>query len=208
MNIQTIAPLCALALASAAPSAAHAAIEDLGADNGSIATAQPLGALVGDTALELLGIRGAAPLAGQPVVDDSRPDFYSFEVDANQQLTLRVDTPQGPVSLNDPVLALFAADGSRLGRDDDGGPGYDSLLKVVIRDAGTYYAAVSGFDDFNFNGVADLFEDENNGPEIPSTNFSYSLKIAATEMTAVPLPAAGWLLGSALLGLARRRKAA
>ncbi len=121
-----------------------------------------------------------------------------------------VDESEGPLNLNDPIVGLFASDGTKLAADDDGGPGYDSLLSFLISNPGTYYAAVGGYDDFNFDGIADLFADEGNGSPIPSSNFQYNLQIASTAgpegPAPVPVPAAAWLLGSALLGLASRKR--
>ena len=107
------------------------------------------------------------------------------------------------------MVGLFSADGTLLEVNDDGGPGYDASLTFTIGNPGTFYAAVTGFDDFDFDGIADIFEDEGSGSGIPSTNFQYNLQISAVDgPQPVPVPAAAWLLGSALLGLARRRKAA
>ena len=116
--------------------------------------------------------------------------------------TLRVDTPEGPLFNNDPVVALYGTTGLQLINDDDAGPGYDSLLSFAVSAPGVYYAAVSGFADFDFNGISD-------GGGIPSTNYLYNLQISAvTDPNPVPVPAAGWLLGSALFGLARRKRSA
>lgn len=209
MNLRKTALACALALSGAASLGAHAASENITVDNGSIATAQALGPLSGEGVLNVSGVRGSVSLFGSLVVDNNDPDFYSFSVGANKVITLRVDTPEGPLQLNDPMVALFSADGTRLAVDDDGGPGFDSLLSYTISNPGTFYAAVTGFDDFDFDGVADIFEDEGSGDGIPNTNFLYNLQISAANGPApVPVPAAGWLLGSALLGLARRRKSA
>lgn len=197
-----------LAVLGSASLTAQAAYEDLNTDNSTIATAQALGSLSGG-ALNVFGVRGTVSLFGLTVEDNNGADFYSFTVGANQVLTLTVDTPDGPQDGDDPMVGLFSADGTRLAVNDDGGPGFDSLLTFTISNPGTFYAAVTGFDDFDFDGIADLFEDENSGSGIPDTNFQYNLQISAVNgPQPVPVPAAGWLLGTALLGLARRRKAA
>jgi hypothetical protein len=168
-----------------------------------------VGAVGSGGAINVFGVRGSVSLFGFLVEDDNKPDFYSFTIGGNQTLTLTVDTPDGPQFNDDPMVGLFSADGTRLAVDDDGGPGYDSKLTYLINNPGTYYAAVAGFDDFNFDGIADLFADEGSGSSIPNSNFQYTLQIAAVNGPApVPVPAAGWLLGSALLAFARRRKAA
>ena len=78
--------------------------------------------------------------------------------------------------------------------DDDGGPGFDSSLSYDITAAGTYFAAVSGFPDFDFNGLSDS-----------STGYQYNLTVSSAA-SPVPVPAAAWLLSSALLGLAVRKR--
>jgi len=198
-----------LALMGTASIGAQAAFENLAVDNSTFATAQAVGAVGSGGAINVFGVRGSVSLFGFLVEDDNKPDFYSFTIGGNQTLTLTVDTPDGPQFNDDPMVGLFSADGTRLAVDDDGGPGYDSKLTYLINNPGTYYAAVAGFDDFNFDGIADLFADEGSGSSIPNSNFQYTLQIAAVNGPApVPVPAAGWLLGSALLAFARRRKAA
>jgi Bacterial pre-peptidase C-terminal domain len=208
MNFRSTVFASTLAVLGTASLGAQAAYENLNADNSTIATAQALGSLSGGT-LNVFGVRGTVNLFGLTVEDNNDVDFYSFTVGANQTLTLTVDTPDGPQQGDDPMVGLFSADGRRLAVDDDGGPGYDSLLTFTINNPGTFYAAVTGFDDFDFDGIADLFEDEGSGSSVPNTNFQYNLQISAVAVTQpVPVPAAGWLLGSALLGFARRRKLA
>ena len=208
MKFRSTVLVSTLAVLGSASLTAHAAYEDLSIDNSTIATAQALGSLSGG-ALNVFGVRGTVSLFGLTVEDNNDVDFYSFTVGANQVLTLTVDTPDGPQEGDDPMVGLFSADGTRLAVNDDGGPGYDSLLTFTISNPGTFYAAVTGFDDFDFDGIADLFEDENSGSGIPNTDFQYNLQISAVDgPQPVPVPAAGWLLGTALLGLARRRKAA
>jgi len=209
MKFRTTALASTLALLGAASLGAQAASENLLIDNSTLATAQALGPLSDEGVLNVAGLRGTLDFFGTLFVDDNNADFYSFHVGANQVVTLRVDTPEGPVRNDDPMVALFAEDGTRLAVDDDGGPGYDALLTFTVNNPGTFYAAVTGFDDFDFDGIADLFEDEGSGSPIPNTNFSYLLQISSTAVQApVPVPAAGWLLGSALLGLARRKRKA
>ncbi len=206
MKFRSIALVSTLALLGVASLGAQAAYEDLGADNSTVAAAQALGSLSGG-ALNVFGVRGTVNLFGLTVEDNNDVDFYSFTVGANQRLTLTVDTPDGPQQGDDPIVGLFTADGRRLAVNDDGGPGLDSLLSFTINSAGTFYAAVTGFDDFDFDGIADLFEDEGSGSSVPNTNFQYNLQISAVNgPQPVPVPAASWLLAAALLGLARRRR--
>ncbi len=208
MKLRTTLLASTLALMGAASLSAQAAFENLAVDNGTLATAQAVGSIGASGVINVFGLRGTVNLFGAVIVDNSDADFYGFSVAANQIITLRVDTPEGPNFGNDPVVGLFSANGTILKVDDDGGPGYDSLLSFTISAPGTYFAAVSGFDDLNFNGVSDIFELTNDPQFFARTNFQYHLQISATPAP-VPVPAAGWLLGSALLGLAaRKRKAA
>ena len=193
--------LIAAAVLGAASLSAQAASENLLVDNSTIGSAQAVGSLFGlDGVINVFGVRGVIEIFGLPIGDDNNADFYSFEITVpNQVVTLRVDTPEGPLLNNDPVVALYGTTSLQLINDDDSGPGYDSLLSFAVSAPGLYYAAVSGYDDFDFDGIAD----DSGG--IPSTNFLYNLQISAVP---VPVPAAGWLLGSALLGLALRRRSA
>lgn len=187
------------AMGLGAPSA-QAATEDLTVDNSTFATAQDVGPFSSEGVINVFGFRGT--VLGGLVNDDSNPDFYKFAVAANQQLTLRVDTPEGPVMNNDPMVGLLDPTGVLLAADDDSGPGYDSLLKYTIVTPGTYVAVVAGYP-----GIAFWL----NPPEITaggSTDFVYQLNI---QTQPVPIPAAAALLGSGLLGLAgikRRRSPA
>ena len=110
-----------LALLGAASLGAQAASENLLIDNKTIAGAQSLGFLSGDGVLNVFGLRGHVALFD--ATDNHAVDFYSFTIGANRLVTLRVDTPEGPQNLNDPLVGLFAAHGTRLAVDDDGGPG-------------------------------------------------------------------------------------
>ncbi|AEG02355.1 VPLPA-CTERM sorting domain-containing protein [Methylomonas methanica] len=92
----------------------------------------------------------------------------------------------------DTTLGLFDANGNLILSDDDGGLGSLSSLTTMVDSTGTINLAVSGFGDFEF-----LF-----GSHIQSGQYQLTL-------TAVPLPASVWFLGSglaALLGLSKRKR--
>lgn len=92
----------------------------------------------------------------------------------------------------DTTLGLFDASGNLILSDDDGGIGSLSSLTTMVDSTGTINLAVSGFGDFEF-----LF-----GSHIQSGQYQLTL-------TAVPLPATVWFLGSglaALLGLSNRKR--
>ena len=63
--------------------------------------------------------------------------------------TLVVDLLSGQF---DSVLGIFDASGNLLAVDDDGGLGLLSRIELEIPENGTYFIAVSAFDDFDFTG--------------------------------------------------------
>jgi hypothetical protein len=63
--------------------------------------------------------------------------------------TLIVDLLSGQF---DSVLGIFDSAGNQLAVDDDGGLGLLSRIEFVIPADGTYFIAVSAFDDFDFTG--------------------------------------------------------
>lgn len=166
-------------------SGAQAAIEDLNTDNSSYSTAQYVGDLSAETLINVFGVRGSVSVFNTTITDDSNADFFSFDITSPALLKLNVFTTFGPTENNDPMVGLYDSNGVQLSYDDDGGVGYDSFLQYVISAPGTYIAAVTGYPDFDFIGGG-------------STDFLYTLQ---AEVTAVPVPAAIWMMGSSLLGL-------
>ncbi len=196
--------LTALGLIGAAMAGAnaHAATENLLVDNSTLATAQNVDPFALDgplSTITVLGVRGS--VFGGALVDDSLADYYSFTVAANQLLTISVVAPDGYLQTDDPLVGLYSTGGVQLANDDDNGAGYDALLTYTITTAGVYYVAVSGYADFDFNGIPD--SDPQNEPL--STDFLYTLQITAAP---VPVPGALVLLGSAMAGLAGLRRRA
>lgn len=203
-SLKTLASAIALGLMSSAAQA-QLASEDLSVDNSTYSTAQAVGALSlsGVTEISVSGLRGSVSLFGYTFADDSKADFYSFTVAAPAVLTLSTITPSGYLSGNDTILGLFDASGYELDFNDDAynGSSYDSLIAYNILSAGTYIAAVSGFSgkDYKFTGSTG------------SSNFAYTLQAEVSAIpSSVPVPAAAWLMGSALtgLGLFGRKRAA
>ena len=169
---------------------AFAAYEEfIDPDNDSIATAQYVGGLYdGAGDLHVFGVRGTVSVFGTTINDNSKADFYSFDIDAGTRIRASVLTPEGPQILNDPILGLFDSAGNMLAFNDDGySVGVDSQLTYTVGATDFYYLAVSGFGDSDFSG------------EDGSTDYLYTLNVSVAP---VPLPGAAWLLSSALLGFA------
>lgn len=85
----------------------------------------------------------------------------------------------------DTTLGLFDSDGNLIASDDDSGDGLLSLLEVAVSAEGVVNLAVSGYGDFVFL------------PDSHDQSGEYEL-----TLTAVPTPAAVWLFGAGMLGLA------
>lgn len=182
-------------------------VEDLDVDNSDIGSAQPIGPFV-DNRITLDGFRGTVG----SILDDDLADFYSFAALEGQTLTITVVAPQGAIELDDPIVGLFDPSGFFLDDDDDNddgdppGPGFNARLIFDITLTGTYFVAVSGYDDFGFTGEA---SNDLTAAEIAAfSDFSYQLGIE-TAPTVIPVPGALVLLGSALttglVGFRRRR---
>lgn len=205
MQFRTTALASALLLLGIGSMGAQAASENLLIDNSTLATAQAVGPLSFEGVINVFGVRGTVAQFGTLIVDNNDADYYAFTITGPRSITLRVDTSDGPGQGDDSNVGLFSSDGVAIAVNDDGGPGYDSVLTFPVMLSGTYYAAVSGFDDFDFDGLSDFFEDEGVGNPFGDTNWPYLLQIMARPV-AVPLPAAVWLLSAGLLGLAARRR--
>ena len=189
----------ALAMVGLTAPLAHAPSENLLSDNSTFGAAQSVGPFTSDGLIEVFGIRGTALFLGSPTEtnDDSNADFYSFDVAANQKLTLSVITLKGNIELNDPTVGLFSSAGLLLMSNDDISPSnFDSQLSLVIT-PGHYVAAVGGFFD-----DLDPFHGFTGGG---ATDFAYTLQM---QLQAVPVPAAVWLLGSSFLGMLGFRRRA
>lgn len=189
-NKRPFATLGALCLLGTVCAGAQAATEDLSLDNSTYLTAQAVDPFSDVTGIiNVFGVRGT--VFGGALVDDDMPDFYSFTVGPNMRVTLTVSTPEGPLLGNDPLIGLFDVDGELLALDDDGSIGFDGSLSYDLLVAGTYFAAVTGYPDFDFIG------------DDSSTDFLYQLSIEASP---VPLPPAIALLGAGCAVLTTRRR--
>jgi hypothetical protein len=89
------------------------------------------------------------------------------------------------------MLALFDSNGVELAFDDDSGVSLFSSLEATVP-AGTYFLAITGFGDRNFDGLG---HDE---------NLLYKLIVGANV---IPTPGTLALAGIGGLMIARRRRA-
>lgn len=94
-------------------------------------------------------------------------------------------------SSGDTMLALFDSNGVELAFDDDSGVNLYSSLEATVP-AGTYFLAITGFGDRNFDGLG---HDE---------NLLYKLIVGANV---IPTPGTLALAGIGGLMIARRRRA-
>lgn len=166
--------------------------------NDTIGTAQDLGMVGFGDNINVFGARVSSAPGGTSV------DYFKFVTSETLYLSFAVNTPYGITELNDPIVGLFGSNGVKIAHDDDGSnTGYDSLLTAQGLAAGTYYVAVSGFNNVDFTG------NDGNG------NWYYNLNITTGTPSVVlsaPVPEpesyAMFLAGLGIIGaVARRRKA-
>jgi hypothetical protein len=138
-------------------------------------------------------------------------DWFSFTVGGTAVMATSVFSLDN--GLADSEVWLVAADGTTiLGYNDDGNPGggaggMSSLLALNLA-PGTYYLALSGWDD---GGSANTIPDGFNGSNAPAPgagvghgeNFTYKLLVG---FNVIPTPGALALMGMGGLMAARRRR--
>jgi hypothetical protein len=189
MSSRLNAPALALALAALTASPAQAAtyFETFNDDNNTLAGAEEI--LAGDT--EILGYRGAE------LFDDESIDFYKFDF-LSQGLTLllelTIDQADIDAFKSAPTMDLYVDDGFGVAQllSSPNLISTGSFISFLVDISGPFYLGVSGssFDpDFE--------------PTPFDTNLTYTVSVQA-----VPVPAAVWMLGSAIAatGLVRRRR--
>jgi len=87
---------------------------------------------------EMFGIGSQDPADYRETWSD--PDYWSFEAQAGDHVSISVSTPNSGVN---PYVELRNASDGNLASDSDGGPGADSLISgYQIPSTGTYYARV------------------------------------------------------------------
>jgi hypothetical protein len=186
--MKAVATLMSLVLVMAVT--ANAAIMEVESNN-TIATANTvnLGSAVADAGVLSLG-------SGTDV------DFLAIDLAANDYLTVAT-TPLIPTfQTPDTYMGLFNAAGDLLVYDDDSGNdgagNLGSMIQYQAVTAGTYYIAVTGYSDDDFDG----FDDNNIGVGHGQVG-SYIMTLSVIP---VPEPATLSLLAMSGLGLIIRRK--
>lgn len=113
-------------------------------DQGSIPLATDT-LIAGSGAVRTTSVLGDGPHGS--VTGDGSNDFDFFKVNVAAGQSILANT-EGSPSSTDTVLAVYAADGTPLAADDDGGTGVLSNLAYTPDTAGDYYLLVAGYDFF------------------------------------------------------------
>lgn len=116
-------------------------------------------------------------------------DFFSIELSAGEIITVITTPFDDPFTDPDTMAALFDSDGNEVAFNDDGGPGFGSAYRFVVEVSGTYFIAITGFNDRDFNGGH-------------NQDGAYALTVSI-----VPAPPALALLAGGLFMRRRRRRA-
>jgi hypothetical protein len=149
---------------------------------------------------------------------DSHPNiiWFEFELGSTQNVTL--DTYGSSLSArkdilgvndlpaNDTILGLYDSTGSLLDQNDDCGFDFESCLDFIGPDAlgaGIYLAGVANtFYPYEFVDMwgTDIGDDTGAGPPFNVGGGQIQFNITVSSVSAVPVPAAFWLFGTALIG--------
>ena len=166
-------------------------------------------ALVPPAADVTFGLLGSGTASSSANLPDSDPNivWFEFVLDATRDVTLdtygssitaRDDINGNPLAANDTILALYDNTGNLLDQNDDCGLDFESCLDFIGPDAlvaGTYLAGVANtFFPFEFIAMWDT--------DIPNllANVGDGQVSLNINVSPVPVPAAFWLFGTALIG--------
>jgi len=147
------------------------------------------------------GTLGPGTQSASAFLPGSSPNvrWFEFMLDATSFVDLSTSDPNstGPEDSLDTELALYAASGTDngklLGENDDCASGVlTSCLSFANLGAGTYLAAI-----VDWPGI---FADEWEVSTSNSSDAEVVLDVTVRQLSAVPVPAAIWLFGSALIG--------
>ena len=73
-------------------------------------------------------------------------DWFAVELVEGRPYRFYADGAEGDGALADPLLTLYDSTGAQVAQDDDGGRGLNSYLYFASPTGGTYFAAVSSYD--------------------------------------------------------------
>jgi hypothetical protein len=116
-------------------------------------------------------------------------DWFCFTLLDNATMVVAALFDLNPDQGNDGVMGLFDSLGNAIEIDDDDGIDLMPALQAADLAAGTYYIAISGYPDFDFEGDHE-------------ESFEYKLVIGLN----IPTPGALALMGLGGLTIARRRR--
>ncbi|QDV52403.1 GEVED domain-containing protein [Gimesia fumaroli] len=173
-------------------------------DDGSILLANNLGLTSGEQVQILGATLGNGPYGtgGSAGTDSGDFDFYQISnVIAGQRITVSVEDTTQFFNL-DPIVAIYASDGSLLVSDDDGGFRLDSLLNFVAPLDGDYYVMVSSFGTGSPSDPFDSASGNGVGASARSEglyDLTIGLNVSDIDYYAVELEA-GDILGANLYG--------
>lgn len=165
--------------------AAHAAIVTETESNDTFATANDIGTY--DFPGDGIVVDGEISAATEGEFGDV--DWFSFSIDNTATAFVAALFDLNPDEENDGIMALFDSNGDEIIFDDDSGIDLMPSLQTFNLAVGTYYLAISGFDDSDFVG------DHNEA-------FEYKLVLGLN----IPAPAGLAALGLGGLVATRRRR--
>lgn len=165
--------------------AAHAAIVTETESNDTFATANDIGTY--DFPGDGIVVDGEISAATEGEFGDV--DWFSFSIDNTATAFVAALFDLNPDEENDGIMALFDSNGDEIIFDDDSGIDLMPSLQAFNLAVGTYYLAISGFDDSDFVG------DHNEA-------FEYKLVLGLN----IPAPAGLAALGLGGLVATRRRR--
>lgn len=130
-------------------------------------------------------------------LDSGDVDWFTFEIDSPVDgfLTTITFPLSDPNSSPDTFMAVFDADLNMLGSNDDGTDSTGSAVRLSAIGAGTYYIAVTGAGDDDFDGLGD-------GDVEHDEEGLYALTVSYV----VPAPASLALIGAGVMVGFRRRR--
>lgn len=127
---------------------------------------------------------GTVTAPGTPAISPNGGDvdFYSFTVSAGQTVT--IETSQRDSDPVDTELRIFDAQGTRLAINDDiSGFNRYSRIEMTFPNAGTFYAAVSHFQNDNFDPLTGA--NDTLGVSDPTGNYTLSFTVPPAPNTSV-----------------------